>query len=877
MAPFAGSNYYGKLNANVNISMTNELGFATKADCIGNPNVIAIDSNTFNTGCEMIRNDILSGNNIYYNIGTLSSPIWFSSGNIGGVSSLNGITGAVIIAAGSNISLTPSGNTITISVASSLSPLTTKGDLYTYSTTNDRLPVGTNGQVLSANNATATGLSWINLVGGLSYQGTWNASTNTPALVSSVGTNGFYYIVSVAGTTTLDSISSWAVGDWVIFNGATWQRIEQGEFELLTNKVTSISGASTDVQYPSAKLLYDQLALKQTLATNLTSLAGLSYVSASFVKMTAAGTFSLDTNTYATTASLGSYLPLAGGTLTGNLLFTDNTLDIGASGATRPRTLYLGTSVFSPLLIGGTGTTSTLALQSTSGVGGTSSWIKFLTGSNGGTENGRMGVVTLPGVDGTGGAISHNGGNTIHTFLLADTGTAFTPPAGVSSVTYLVIAGGGGGAGGRHAGGGGGAGAMLTGTQAVTAGTPYAITVGDGGAGNAGAGTSGNNSIFSSITSTGGGGGGTEAGNGLNGGSGGGAGYTGTGGIGTSGGNNGGVGFNASSESGGGGGGAGAVGSNAPDSSYGGNGGVGLSSSISGSSLNYAGGGGGGNHNQTAGGTASFGGGAGAKTGTATAGTSNTGGGGGGSGDTGTGAKGGSGIVVISYTTTTSTNVPVFGVNQTSPTAELHLGAGTANASTAPLKFTSGTNLSIAEAGAMEFDGTSLYFTPSTVRNTILMGSSTTLNYKIGGTAVRGTTEGTNHLDVFNGTPPAGTLANGFSIYSAAGLAYAIDAAGVRTAVSVAHTIFTPVTTASITLINNQNNLVDPAGTIAVLTMVFPASPANNDFVFVKFTQIVTAITYTAGTGGATIKSQVNGVVGGFEKWTYDSGNNTWY
>lgn len=37
------------------------------------------------------------------------------------------------------------------------------------------------------------------------------------------------------------------------------------------------------------------------------------------------------------------YLPLSGGTLTGNLLFsTDNTRDIGASGATRPRDLYLG-------------------------------------------------------------------------------------------------------------------------------------------------------------------------------------------------------------------------------------------------------------------------------------------------------------------------------------------------------------------------------------------------------------------------------------------------------------------------------------------------------------------------------------------------------
>jgi hypothetical protein len=38
----------------------------------------------------------------------------------------------------------------------------------------------------------------------------------------------------------------------------------------------------------------------QPLATNLTSLAGLTFVSTSFVKMTAAGTFGLDTNTYLT-------------------------------------------------------------------------------------------------------------------------------------------------------------------------------------------------------------------------------------------------------------------------------------------------------------------------------------------------------------------------------------------------------------------------------------------------------------------------------------------------------------------------------------------------------------------------------------------------
>jgi hypothetical protein len=44
------------------------------------------------------------------------------------------------------------------------------------------------------------------------------------------------------------------------------------------------------------------------------------------------------------------YLPLIGGTLSGNLTFSaDNARDIGASAATRPRTIYAGTSVISPL------------------------------------------------------------------------------------------------------------------------------------------------------------------------------------------------------------------------------------------------------------------------------------------------------------------------------------------------------------------------------------------------------------------------------------------------------------------------------------------------------------------------------------------------
>lgn len=62
-----------------------------------------------------------------------------------------------------------------------------------------------------------------------------------------------------------------------------------------------------------------------------------------------------------------------------------------------------------------------------------------------------------------------------------------------------------------------------------------------------------------------------------------------------------------------------------------------------------------------------------------------------------------------------------------SPTALLHLAAGTATANTAPLRFTSGTNLSVAVAGAMEYDGTQLYFSPSTTRNALIQDNGTRL------------------------------------------------------------------------------------------------------------------------------------------------------
>jgi hypothetical protein len=67
-----------------------------------------------------------------------------------------------------------------------------------------------------------------NAIGAVNYVGLWNASTNTPALASGVGTKGDYYVVSVSGTTNLDGITTWGVGDWAVYNGTAWQRLEGG-------------------------------------------------------------------------------------------------------------------------------------------------------------------------------------------------------------------------------------------------------------------------------------------------------------------------------------------------------------------------------------------------------------------------------------------------------------------------------------------------------------------------------------------------------------------------------------------------------------------------------------------------------------------------
>jgi len=76
------------------------------------------------------------------------------------------------------------------------------------------------------------------------------------------------------------------------------------------------------------------------------------------------------------------------------------------------------------------------------------------------------------------------------------------------------------------------------------------------------------------------------------------------------------------------------------------------------------------------------------------------------------------------------------GVGGVAPTARLHLPAGTTSANTAPLKIASGTNMATAEDGAMEYNGSALYFTMGTTRYNLTAPSMWSFDsaYNSGGT-----------------------------------------------------------------------------------------------------------------------------------------------
>lgn len=107
----------------------------------------------------------------------------------------------------------------------------------------------------------------------MTYEGTWDASTNTPSLANGSGDAGMIYLVSVAGSTDFGAGPiAFEVGDWAVYNGSIWQK------SLNSNAVVSVNGMTgvvslTTTDIPEGTNLYftDAAAQAATISQVITN------------------------------------------------------------------------------------------------------------------------------------------------------------------------------------------------------------------------------------------------------------------------------------------------------------------------------------------------------------------------------------------------------------------------------------------------------------------------------------------------------------------------------------------------------------------------------------------------------------------------------
>jgi len=210
-----------------------------------------------------------------------------------------------------------------------------------------------------------------NALGALVYQGTWDASANNPTLTSSVGTKGNYYVVSVAGTTTLDGISSWSVGDWAVFNGSVWQKVDGGTSESFVNlTVTGTANIATGnvVNMTSSNVTITGGTENAVTYTNVTISSGnitvtndnvaYSNISTALRTQSLTGYLYGNANTGNVTASTS--IPVAN--VTGAVSSVTGTSPISSSGGTTPA-ISLNTSGVTAASYGGAANSATITVD----------------------------------------------------------------------------------------------------------------------------------------------------------------------------------------------------------------------------------------------------------------------------------------------------------------------------------------------------------------------------------------------------------------------------------------------------------------------------------------------------------------------------------
>lgn len=101
----------------------------------------------------------------------------------------------------------------------------------------------------------------------MTYEGVWNASTNSPTLADGSGDAGMVYRVGTAGSQDLGSGSiSFNVGDYVIYNGTIWEKSDTTDAVASVNGQTGVVDLNTDDIDEGSSNLYHTAARAKAAA-----------------------------------------------------------------------------------------------------------------------------------------------------------------------------------------------------------------------------------------------------------------------------------------------------------------------------------------------------------------------------------------------------------------------------------------------------------------------------------------------------------------------------------------------------------------------------------------------------------------------------------
>jgi len=236
------------------------------------------------------------------------------------------------------------------------------------------------------------------LAGAVIFKGTWNANTNTPTLTNGSGTAGWEYAVSTGGTALGYTFNA---GDYVIYNGTTWQQIPGSGTAASAGTLTGTTLASNVINSSLTSVgTLTNLTVTNTItgsitgnaatvtsisgntltSTQVTNALGFTPLQSSSLSVTTAaasgaGSLSYATGVFTFTPAATYNLPTATNQILGGVKVDGTTITINNGIITSPYTYTLPTATTS--ILGGVkvdGSTITINNGVISSTGGSGSY-----------------------------------------------------------------------------------------------------------------------------------------------------------------------------------------------------------------------------------------------------------------------------------------------------------------------------------------------------------------------------------------------------------------------------------------------------------------------------------------------------------------------